>query len=102
MITEHELRELYRERLKRSGFEAQARMTQEECGELIVALSHLLRERPTGKEEAIEECADVYLMVNQMMEYLGKKTVMNMVEFKANKLKTRLSKTGDKDGNKGN
>lgn len=51
------------------GVEHQWRMTQEECGELIVAINHNLRGR--GSVDAvIEEIADVLIMVEQAMRML--------------------------------
>ena len=86
------LENLYKECMDVWGFEAQSRVAQEECGELITAISHLLRERECGLEEVIEETADVYLMVHQLMYYLGEERVMAAVEYKAKGIWKRIEK----------
>jgi NTP pyrophosphatase (non-canonical NTP hydrolase) len=64
------------------GHEAQVRQAQEECAELIVALSHLSRGRET-LEEVASEIADVEIMMTQMRVVCGN----NLVETaKAEKL----------------
>lgn len=42
---------------------------QEECAELVVAVNHIRRDR-IGWEEFAEECADVFLMINVLDQYL--------------------------------
>ena len=74
------------------GFEKQARVVQEECAELIVATSHILRGRKGSYKKMIEEVADVYLMVQQMMIYFGKDQVMDVVDFKSDRVKAKLER----------
>ena len=92
MKDKKELQELYKECMEYWGFEKQARMAQEECAELIIAISHILRSRPDGMGGVIEECADVYLMLNQMIAYVGEEAVMKVVDFKSDRVKNKLRK----------
>lgn len=48
------------------GFKNQAKILQEECGELIVAASHYDRGRENAFENFVEELADVQIMIWQM------------------------------------
>jgi len=91
MRKKEELNKLYRDCLKFWGLRAQARMTQEECSELILAVSHFLRGRKDSDLDVIEELADVYLMIHQMMYHFGKERVMDVVDFKSNRVKDKLN-----------
>lgn len=51
------------------GIDAQIDMAIEECGELIVALQHLKREREWARAEVFEELADVTVMREQLARY---------------------------------
>lgn len=57
----------------RYGLEHQARLAQEECAELIQALSKLFRNpMDTGSIEKVsEEMADVEIMIEQLKELIG-------------------------------
>ena len=101
MKTNEELQELYKECMEFWGFERQSRVAQEECAELITAISHALRGRPEGMKEVIEECADVYLMINQLITYFGEDVIMEVVDLKSNKVRAKLEKykEKEKDGN---
>ena len=92
-----ERRKIYKEAMDAWGFRAQARVLQEECGELIVAVSHCLRGRDNGTKEIVEELADVYIMVGQMIEYLGSDVIEHMVNCKLDRVKEKLT-----NGNNGN
>lgn len=92
MRDEKELQKLYKDCMEFWGFEKQARVVQEECAELIVATSHILRGRKGGYKKMLEEVADVYLMVQQMMTYFGKDQVMDVVDFKSDRVKAKLEK----------
>ena len=91
MYTE-ERREIYKEAMETWGFRPQSRVLQEECGELIVAVSHYLRNREEGVMELVEELADVYIMVGQIIEYLGPDVIEHVVNCKLNNVKERLNK----------
>lgn len=90
MRDEKELQKLYKDCMDFWGFEKQARVVQEECAELIVATSHILRGRKGSYKKMLEEVADVYLMVHQMMTYFGKDQVMDVVDFKSDRVKAKL------------
>jgi len=86
----NERRKIYKEAINAWGFKAQARVLQEECGELIVAVSHCLREREDGVKELAGELADVYIMVGQIIEYLGPDVIEHMVNCKLSRVKDKL------------
>lgn len=64
---------LFKAAIDKFGYEAQLGVLQEECAELIVAASHVLRERDGAMREFIEELVDTHIMVLQMIEYLDAK-----------------------------
>lgn len=84
------LNRLYKECLEFWGLRAQSRQTQEECAELILAISHFNRGREGSDLDVIEELADVYLMINQLIYHFGEEPVMDMVDFKSNRVKDKL------------
>jgi len=84
-------RELFRETLDKWGVEEQMRILEEECAECIVAASHYIRKRPGARFELQEELADAYIMIGQIVEYLGNDFVEEMVDFKLNKVKEKLN-----------
>ena len=92
MRNKKELEKLYKDCMEFWGFEKQAREAQEECAELIVAISHYLRGRNGASEKTIEELADVYLMLNQLIPYFGKDAVMDIVDLKSDRVKGKLEK----------
>lgn len=49
------------------GLEAQLNQLTEECGELIAAVNHFRRGRACGRAELVEEMADVYIMIEQII-----------------------------------
>jgi NTP pyrophosphatase (non-canonical NTP hydrolase) len=91
MYTE-DRRKIYKKTIKQWGFKAQARMLQEECAELIVATSHFLRDREDGTMELVQELADVYIMVGQIIEYMGPDTVEHVVNYKLKNVEDELEK----------
>ena len=71
MITNY-TRGLYDRAIKRWGGQAQLRMLQEECGELIVAVAHVLRKNKSlSTTELADEIADVEIMCEQARVLLG-------------------------------
>ena len=94
-----ELNKLYDECMEYWGLEKQSRMVQEECAELILAVSHFNRGRKYGEGDVIEELADVYLMIHQLMRYFGDEKVWEVIDFKSNLVKRKLERY--KNGNKG-
>ena len=59
--------DIYERALRTWGIDAQLGMVIEECAELIKVINKHWRRKAT-KEELIEECVDVELMINQMKE----------------------------------
>lgn len=83
-------REIYKKALTEWGGEEQMKILQEECAELITAVFHYGRKRPECLLGLREELADVYIMVGQIIEFLGSEFVEEVVDFKLNKVKERL------------
>ena len=98
MYTE-DRRKIFKRAMEAWGFDAQARVCQEECAELIVAISHLSRGREDAMMEVVEELADTYIMVGQIMEYLGPDVVEHVVGSKLKRVEERLNKKEKSDGN---
>lgn len=63
---------------------------QEECGELIVALSHLRRGRRFAKSEVVGELADVLIVAEHLRRFLGCDTVDTVVREKLDRLQERV------------
>jgi len=90
MLDRKELEKLYRDCMEFWGIERQSRMLQEECAELIVAISHYLRERKGSTEKLVEELADVRIMSDQLIAYFGEDRVMEVVDRKSDRVKKKL------------
>ena len=58
---------IYQQALEVWGQESQLGMVQEECAELIKVINKYWRGK-AGKDDVVEECVDVELMINQMKE----------------------------------
>ena len=65
---EEKLIESSRKAVNTFGTKQQMRHTQEECAELIVAISHWFRNREDSEKEVAEDLADVIIMCAQMTE----------------------------------
>lgn len=92
-----DLEPVFRATLTKWGEEAQYDQAVEECAELIAALKHFKRQR-IGREQLIDELADVALMVGQLSWMLGEETVSRAMERKLAKLQGLLdaeSEAGD-------
>jgi hypothetical protein len=63
-------------------------MAIEECGELIVILSHHLRGRPTP--DLLYEIADVEIMIGQLKEMFDKHGLLNARHDKLRRLRDRV------------
>lgn len=85
-----DMREIYIEALDKFGAEPQLRMLQEECAELIVAVSHYCRSRETGLSELKEELSDVYIMVGQIIEFVGQEEMKKEIYEKLQKKVRRI------------
>jgi len=95
--TQKELDKLYKNCIETWGVEAQLRQAQEECAELIVAINHFLRNRKNSLREIVEETADVFLMVHQMMEIVGKDKVIEIVFSKSRSIAKHIDNKRNKD-----
>lgn len=49
------------------GLETQMNQLTEECGELIAAVNHFRRGRACSRAELVEEMADVYIIIEQII-----------------------------------
>ena len=85
-------RDTFREAIETWGLPAQIDMAVEECGEAIVALQHLQRER-VDRREAIKELADLRIMYEQLRWYFGQDFVDPVVRDKMNRLRERLRRS---------
>jgi NTP pyrophosphatase (non-canonical NTP hydrolase) len=83
-------RELYQATVQKWGAEAQYDQVVEECAELITSLKHLRRGR-VDETAVVEELADVYLMVGQLIFMLGEERVATAVERKIGRLRELLA-----------
>lgn len=83
-------RELYQATVQKWGVEAQYDQAVEECAELITSLKHLRRGR-IDETAVIDELADVYLMVGQLVFMLGEERVAAAVERKIGRLRELLA-----------
>jgi len=59
---------IYEKAIKVWGIDSQKNMVIEECAELIDAIIKCRRGR-VRREQVVEECVDVEIMINQMKEY---------------------------------
>ena len=83
--------QLCKRALETYGFEAQSRMVDEECAELINALCKYKRGRANGYD-VITEIADVMIMCEQMAIHFGKEAVEKEIETKLSRLEERLNR----------
>jgi len=84
---------LYAKALLKWGMDSQLNILQEECGELIVAISKLRRSKYRRKSYVAEEIADVRIMINQIVLGLEiEKQVEKFTLLKLKRLEKRLKK----------
>lgn len=89
-------KEAYKKAIELWGEAHQMMMAQEECGELISAISQFTRGRKTV-DDLSEEIADVEIMCEQMRIIFGDERVSFAKKNKINSLITRIKKaTGKK------
>lgn len=91
-MTREEQKQIEKEAVETYGVDAQMRMLQEECGELIVAVGHYLRGREGSLANLCEELADVKIMVEQIEIALNNPAVEEWYIRKLERLKSRLTK----------
>ena len=90
-MTREEQKQIEKEAVETYGMDAQLRMLQEECGELIVAVGHYLRGRDGALGNLVEEMADVEIMLEQIKIAL-EVDVTATKNYKLERLKKRLTK----------
>lgn len=79
------------------GEGAQLDILQEECAELIQAVSKIRREIPNAYENFIDELADVSIMIEQMISFMDddeKTTLYKKINEKLERQLRRISKGG--------
>lgn len=81
--------ELYERALAAWGSDAQLRMLQEECGELIAAVNQYTRERIADATIAAE-IADVLIMCEQARRIIGSDLVDSIMQMKLERLQVRV------------
>jgi len=84
-------RRLYARALEAWGTEAQVRMVQEECAELITAINKWSR-HSGGEKNVIEEAADVEIMIGQLRVIVGDDRIDAAKRKKLSRLSLRLDK----------
>lgn len=89
-MTKEEQKQIEKEAVETYGIDAQMRMLQEECGELIVSVGHYLRGRNGSLANLCEELADVRIMVEQMEIALDNPAIEEWYNHKLERLKKRL------------
>lgn len=90
--TQEEERSLFRLAVSRWGVEAQWRMLQEECAELIAAINRADRQR-CEVNDLVEELADVAIMLGQAAEMVGLDRCRAAKQRKLERLEQRLDGT---------
>lgn len=91
-MTQDEERQILKDAIDTFGIKNQLDMLQEECAELIVAISHYKRGRHGSTINLSEEIADVHIMMNQII-LATPLSVQFFKEQKLQRLKTILMKT---------
>lgn len=81
--------EIYRDTLDKWGVEGQYDQAVEECAELIAVLKHFRRGK-VDEARVVDELADVYLMVGQLIYMFGEERVERAVAEKVKKLQGLL------------
>lgn len=67
---------------------------QEECAELIQAVSKVRRERPGAYDDYIGELADVAIMLEQMLSFLDDEEETQLTRIINKKLQRQLERMG--------
>ena len=90
------MKSIYEQALELWGEDAQLRLAQEECAELIVAINHRQRSidhRPRhvpSDDFIIEEIADVEIMIEQLKTIFGAEKVAAAKKIKIERLIDRM------------
>ena len=86
-LMEH--RDIFQRAISRWGEEAQHDQAIEECAELIIMLQHYRRKR-IGDQQVVDELADVFLMLGQLVFMFGEEAFAEAVAGKLAKLNRLL------------
>lgn len=90
-MTQDEERQILEDAVDTFGLKNQLAMLQEECAELISAVSHYNRGRHGSFDNLIEEIVDVHIMLNQIVLSLG----CNVETWKERKLQALQRKINE-------
>jgi hypothetical protein len=101
-MEEREREQIYSDALAFWGIEPQLRIAEEECAEFIVAASHYIRNRPGSEEILMEEAADVYIMMEQVMRYFDREKIMAVADQKLAAVRERLEYYKKREEENGN
>jgi NTP pyrophosphatase (non-canonical NTP hydrolase) len=88
-MTESERQDLYARAISLWGANAQIRMLQEECGELVAMVNRFDRKR-CGVEDVAAEVADVMILCEQARLITGGALVDEAIAFKLERLLGRV------------
>lgn len=75
-------------------FNTQRDMLVEECAELIQATNKCKRNCEGAFKNYISELADVAILVEQMMQFVGKEEVIKMMNYKLDRQIDRINEEG--------
>jgi len=96
MRNENDVIKLYNDCMNHYGIRQELRWVQEECAELIVAIAHFIRKRPESETELIEELSDVQIMIDRIINHIGKDKVDEMIDRKLDRVERRLIESKEK------
>ncbi|MGQ4893507.1 MAG: hypothetical protein ACP6IQ_02655 [Candidatus Njordarchaeia archaeon] len=82
-------RKLYASALLKWGLDSQFGVLQEEAAELIVAISHYLRQR-IDEEKLLEELVDIEIMLEQIKMCFDEDKIKEIKDEKLKRLEKRL------------
>ena len=80
---------VFKRAIDKWGEDSQVMMCMEECAELIATLKHYRREEVDAKV-VVDEIADVFLMIGQLIYMFGEEQVDDAVRAKLEKLNRLL------------
>ncbi len=83
-------KEVLQKALSEWQISAQLGMAQEECAELIVAINKFFRADPKGREMIIEEVADCFIVLEQLVLIFGERYVQSAIDEKVTRLRKKL------------
>ena len=94
MYSKGDIQQICQRALDKYGRIPQLLMMQEECAEVIQAVSHLIRER-TDEEPLLLELADVALLLEQMKLMFGEDRIDEYFQAAAARLEKRLDENDE-------